>query len=68
MKQLQGLLAFVERHLPDVDTVAARAWLLMDTQSGQIVQQTPEAMKIETPTAQLGVKGTEFVVHVDGEG
>ena len=36
--------------------------------SGQIVQQTPEAMKIETPTARLGVKGTEFVVHVDGEG
>lgn len=36
--------------------------------SGQMVVQKPEAMKIQTPTAQLGVKGTEFVVHVDGEG
>jgi hypothetical protein len=31
--------------------------------SGQIVQQTPEAMHIKTPAALLGVRGTEFVVR-----
>jgi hypothetical protein len=35
--------------------------------SGQIVQQTPEAMKIRTPAALLGVRGTEFVVDA-GQG
>jgi hypothetical protein len=35
--------------------------------SGQIVQQTPEAMHITTPAALLGVRGTEFVVRVDGK-
>lgn len=33
--------------------------------SGQIVQQTPEAMHIKTPAALLGVRGTEFVVEAD---
>ncbi len=33
--------------------------------SGQIVQQTPEAMHIQTPAALLGVRGTEFVVRAD---
>ena len=33
--------------------------------SGQIVQQTPEAMHIRTPAALLGVRGTEFVVRAD---
>lgn len=33
--------------------------------SGQIVKQTPEAMKIRTPAALLGVRGTEFVVRAD---
>ena len=33
--------------------------------SGQIVQQTPEAMHIKTPAALLGVQGTEFVVRAD---
>lgn len=33
--------------------------------SGQIVKQTPEAMKIKTPAALLGVRGTEFVVRAD---
>jgi hypothetical protein len=31
--------------------------------SGQIVQQTPEAMHVRTPAALLGVRGTEFVVR-----
>jgi hypothetical protein len=33
--------------------------------SGKIAKQTPEAMKIHTPTAVLGVRGTEFVVRAD---
>jgi hypothetical protein len=33
--------------------------------SGQIVQQTPEAMRIKTPAALLGVRGTEFAVRAD---
>jgi len=36
--------------------------------SGQIVQQTPEAMKVRTPGALLGVRGTQFVVRADGGG
>jgi hypothetical protein len=31
--------------------------------SGQIVQQTPEAMHVQTPAALLGVRGTQFVVR-----
>lgn len=34
--------------------------------SGQIVKQTPEAMRVRTPGALLGVRGTEFVVRADG--
>lgn len=33
--------------------------------SGRLVIQTPGAMKVRTPTAVIGVRGTEFVVHVD---
>jgi hypothetical protein len=33
--------------------------------SGKIVKQSPEAMRVHTPTAIMGVRGTEFVVHVD---
>jgi hypothetical protein len=29
------------------------------------VKQTPESMKIRTPSAIMGVRGTEFVVQVD---
>jgi len=36
--------------------------------SGQIVRQTPEAMRIRTPAALLGVRGTEFAVRVDETG
>ena len=32
--------------------------------SGQIAKQSPEAMKIKTPTTILGVRGTKFVVQV----
>src|SRR5882672_7959896 len=33
--------------------------------SGKIVKQSPEAMRIKTPAAIMGVRGTEFVVKVD---
>jgi hypothetical protein len=38
----------------------------LSVKSGQIVRQTPEAMRIRTPAALLGVRGTEFVVRADG--
>ena len=31
--------------------------------SGKIAKQSPDAMKVRTPTAVLGVRGTEFVVR-----
>jgi hypothetical protein len=34
--------------------------------SGKMVKQAPESMKIRTPSAIMGVRGTEFVVQVDG--
>lgn len=33
--------------------------------SGKMVKQSPEAMKIRTPSSIMGVRGTEFVVRVD---
>jgi hypothetical protein len=36
--------------------------------SGQIVEQTPEAMKIHTPAAVLAVRGTQLVVRAAGGG
>ena len=33
--------------------------------SGKIVKQSPEAMKIRTPSSIMGVRGTEFIVKVD---
>ena len=33
--------------------------------SGKMVKQAPESMKIRTPSAIMGVRGTEFVVQVD---
>lgn len=38
----------------------------LSVKSGQIVRQTPEAMRIRTPAALLGVRGTEFVVRAEG--
>jgi hypothetical protein len=34
--------------------------------SGKMVKQSPEAMRVRTPTSIMGVRGTEFVVKVDG--
>lgn len=33
--------------------------------SGRIAKQSPEAMTVRTPSALLGVRGTEFVVAAD---
>lgn len=33
--------------------------------SGKMVKQSPESMRIRTPSAVMGVRGTEFVVQVD---
>ena len=33
--------------------------------SGRIAKQSPDAMTVRTPTAVLGVRGTEFVVSVN---
>ena len=33
--------------------------------SGQMAKQSPEAMKIKTPTTLLGVRGTRFLVQVE---
>jgi len=35
--------------------------------SGDITKRTPGALKIRTPTAVLGVRGTTFAVEVAGE-
>lgn len=36
--------------------------------TGKIAKQTPESVDFHTPTSVLGVRGTEFVVEVDGDG
>ncbi|HXJ82461.1 MAG TPA: FecR domain-containing protein [Candidatus Methylomirabilis sp.] len=36
--------------------------------SGKIAKQSPDAMKVRTPTVVLGVRGTEFVVRASGPG
>lgn len=33
--------------------------------SGRIAKQSPDAMKVRTPSSTLGVRGTEFVVSAD---
>jgi hypothetical protein len=33
--------------------------------SGKMVKQSPDAMRIRTPSSIMGVRGTEFVVKVD---
>jgi hypothetical protein len=34
--------------------------------SGKMVKQSPEAMRVRTPSSVMGVRGTEFVVRVEG--
>jgi hypothetical protein len=35
--------------------------------SGDIARSSPGAMKVKTPAAILGVRGTKFVIEVDGD-
>jgi hypothetical protein len=39
----------------------------LEVVSGDITRSTPGAMKIKTPTAVIGVRGTTFAVQVYGE-
>jgi hypothetical protein len=34
--------------------------------SGRMVKQSPDAMRVRTPASIMGVRGTEFLVRVDG--
>ena len=36
--------------------------------SGKMVKQSPDAMRVKTPSSMMGVRGTEFVVKVDESG
>ena len=36
--------------------------------SGKIAKQSPDAMKVRTPAALLGARGTEFAVRASGPG
>lgn len=36
--------------------------------SGKIVKQSPEAMRVRTPSSIMGVRGTEFVISVSASG
>lgn len=36
--------------------------------SGRIAKRTPESVDFHTPTSILGVRGTEFVIEVAGDG
>jgi hypothetical protein len=50
-------------HQGEFDTRLKRGTLAVV--SGKIVKQSPEAMRIKTPAAIMGVRGTEFIVKVD---
>ena len=50
-------------HQGEFDTALKKGTLAVV--SGKIVKQSPEAMRIRTPAAIMGVRGTEFVVKVD---
>jgi hypothetical protein len=50
-------------HIGEFNTHLKRGTLAVV--SGKIVKQSPEAMRIRTPAAVMGVRGTEFVVKVD---
>jgi hypothetical protein len=50
------------------DAMRTNPWVLavlLAAISGKMVKQSPESMKIRTPSAIMGVRGTEFVVQVD---
>jgi len=50
-------------HKGEFDTALKKGTLAVV--SGKIVKQSPESMRVKTPAAIMGVRGTEFVVKVD---
>jgi hypothetical protein len=50
-------------HKGEFDTALKKGTLAVV--SGKIVKQSPEALRVKTPAAIMGVRGTEFVVKVD---
>lgn len=50
-------------HAGHFDTSLKRGTLAVI--SGKMVKQSPDAMRVRTPAAIMGVRGTEFVVQVD---
>jgi hypothetical protein len=50
-------------HKGEFDTALKKGTLAVV--SGKIVKQSPDAMRVKTPAAIMGVRGTEFVVKVD---
>lgn len=50
-------------HAGQFDSTLSRGTLAVV--SGKMVKQSPESMKIRTPSSIMGVRGTEFVVKVD---
>ncbi len=50
-------------HAGQFDSTLAKGSLAVI--SGKIVKQSPDAMRVRTPSAIMGVRGTEFVVQVD---
>jgi hypothetical protein len=53
-------------HAGQFDTSLKRGSLAVV--SGKIVKQSPEAMRVRTPSSIMGVRGTEFVVRVTDTG
>ena len=49
-------------HAGQFDSTLSRGTLAVV--SGKMVKQSPEAMHVRTPSAIMGVRGTEFVVQV----
>ena len=50
-------------HKGEFDTALKKGTLAVV--SGKIVKQSPDAMHVRTPSAIMGVRGTEFIVRVD---
>jgi len=50
-------------HVGQFDSTLSKGTLAVV--SGKIVKQSPEAMRVRTPSAIMGVRGTDFIVRVD---
>lgn len=52
-------------HQGEFDATMNRGTLSMV--SGKLAKQSPQAVRVKTPAAILGIRGTEFFVSVEGE-